>query len=170
MQDIPVLVNVFTEQEKDKVIQEFAYYNFKNDQGTSSGEVLHTDPFTEQMLNSTQNSLIKNASTKSIILAPFNSTRSHIDDNHHMRKSIQELMVDKKQIKYAAKVKEIDRQYEANNNAELDNGVYHQDSDEEEKKNEEEKKAKKNGSLESSFDDGNAYEDGEGKKKKQSEW
>jgi hypothetical protein len=53
MQDIPVLVNVFTEQEKDKVIQEFAYYNFKNDQGTSSGEVLNTDPFTEQMLNST---------------------------------------------------------------------------------------------------------------------
>lgn len=43
-------------------------------------------------------------------------------------------MVDKKNIKFAAKVKEIDRQYEANNNAELDNGVYHQDSDEEEKK------------------------------------
>ena len=48
-------------------------------------------------------------------------------------------MVDKKFIKFAAKVKEIDRQYEANNNAELDNGVYHQDS-EEEKKAEEEKK------------------------------
>ena len=78
-------------------------------------------------------------------------------------------MVDKKQIKYAAKVKEIDRQYEANNNAELDNGVYHQDSDEEEKKEEENKK-KKNGSLEGSFDDGNAYDDGEVNKKKQSEW
>lgn len=77
-------------------------------------------------------------------------------------------MVDKKQIKFAAKVKEVDRQYEANNNAELDNGVYHQDSDEEEKKLEEEKKGKKN-SLEGSFDQDNAYEDGEGKKK-QSEW
>lgn len=85
------------------------------------------------MLNSTQNSLIKNASTKSVILAPFNSTRSHIDDNFHMRKSIQDLLIDKKNIKFAAKVKEIDRQYEANNNAELDNGVYHQDSEEEKK-------------------------------------
>lgn len=35
------------------------------------------------------------------------------------------MLVDKKAIKFAAKVKEIDRQYEANNNAELDNGVYH---------------------------------------------
>lgn len=42
-----------------------------------------------------------------------------------MRKSIQDLLIDKKNIKFAAKVKEIDRQYEQNNNAELDNGVYH---------------------------------------------
>lgn len=43
-------------------------------------------------------------------------------------------MIDKRVIKFAAKVKEVDRQYEANNNAELDNGVYHQDEEEEEKK------------------------------------
>ena len=42
-------------------------------------------------------------------------------------------MIDKRVIKFAgAKVKEVDRQYEANNNAELDNGVYHQDDEEEE--------------------------------------
>ena len=34
------------------------------------------------------------------------------------------------QIKYSAKVKEIDRQYELNNNADLDNGVYHQEDEE----------------------------------------
>lgn len=39
-------------------------------------------------------------------------------------------MVDRRVIKFAAKVKEVDRQYEANNNAELDNGVYHQDEEE----------------------------------------
>lgn len=77
------------------------------------------------MLNSTQNSLVKNATTKSVILAPFNSTRTHIDDNFHLRESIQELVIDKKHLKFAAKVREVDRQYEANNNAELDNGVYH---------------------------------------------
>lgn len=53
--------------------------------------------------------MIKNASTKSVILAPFNSTRSHIDEQVHLRKSIQELLIDKKHIKFAAKVKEIDR-------------------------------------------------------------
>lgn len=157
MQDLPEAISVFTEQEKEKTIQEFAYYNFKGN-NNNDNEIVHTDPFTEQMLNSTQNSLIKNASTKSVILAPFNSTRSHIDDKFYMRPSVQELLIDKKNIKFAAKVKEIDRQYEANNNAELDNGVYHQDSDEEEeeKKQEEEKKTdKKNkgdGSIETSFD------------------
>lgn len=55
-------------------------------------------------------------------------------------------MVEGKCIKFAAKVKEIDRQYEANNNADLDNGVYHQDSEEEKK---EEKKKTIN---ETSFD------------------
>ena len=36
-------------------------------------------------------------------------------------------------VKFSAKVKEIDRQYELNNNADLDNGVYHQDDEEEAK-------------------------------------
>ena len=33
-------------------------------------------------------------------------------------------------LKFSAKVKEIDRQYELNNNADLDNGVYHQEDEE----------------------------------------
>jgi len=33
-------------------------------------------------------------------------------------------------VKYSARVKEIDRQYELNNNADLDNGVYHQQDEE----------------------------------------
>ena len=66
-------------------------------------------------------------------------------------------MVDKKFMKFAAKVKEIDRQYEANNNADLDNGVYHQDSEEEKKEEENKKNAEKSkkskyNSLENSFD------------------
>jgi len=34
-------------------------------------------------------------------------------------------MLPRKTIKFAPKVAEIDRKYELNNNAELDNGVYH---------------------------------------------
>jgi hypothetical protein len=34
------------------------------------------------------------------------------------------MLLDKKVIRFAARVKDIDRQYEMNNNCELDNGVY----------------------------------------------
>ena len=81
------VVSVFTDQEKEKTNQEFAYYNMREQQ--DGGEVVHTDPFADQMsLNSTQNSLVKNVSTKSVILAPFNSTRTHIDENFHLNESI----------------------------------------------------------------------------------
>lgn len=60
----------------------------KGDQN-DAGEALLNDPFAEQMsLNSTQNSLVKNVSTKSVILAPFNSTRTHIDEDFHLHESI----------------------------------------------------------------------------------
>lgn len=38
-------------------------------------------------------------------------------------------------IKFAARIRDIDKQYEVNNNAELDNGVYHKFAEEEEEKN-----------------------------------
>ena len=94
MQNIPieskddlqrVVVSVFTDLEKAKINEDFAYYNMKGDEG----QPLQTDPFGEQMsLNSTQNSLVKNVSTKSVILAPFNSTKTHIDDNFYLHDSI----------------------------------------------------------------------------------
>jgi hypothetical protein len=34
------------------------------------------------------------------------------------------MMVSKRHLKFAAKCREVDRQYEMNNNQELDNGVY----------------------------------------------
>ena len=84
-----ILVAVFTDQEKEKTDSDFAYYNMKGDANNGEGEVQQTDPFAEQMsLNSTQNSLVKNVSTKSVILAPFNSTRTHIDENFHEHDSI----------------------------------------------------------------------------------
>lgn len=77
-------------------------------------------------------SLLKNASTKSIILAPFNSTVSDIqavDEEGKERpyqwpEEVRKLIVPKRVLKFAPKVKDLDRQYEHNNNADLDNGVY----------------------------------------------
>lgn len=45
-----------------------------------------------------------------------------------------EMLLPRAALKFGARVKEIDRQYELNNNADLDNGVYHQEDDEEEGK------------------------------------
>ena len=92
------------------------------------------------------------------------------------------MILEKQFMKFAPKVKEINRQYEMNNNAELDNGVYHQDDEEDEENKE--KKEKVN-SLETSFDKNELQNNSEDKmdekkiqseieegqeRKKQSEW
>lgn len=87
------------------------------------------DMFTEHHLDSTQNLVQKNCETKSIILAPFNSTRSNLDPNgepmpEELPDSIKELMVSRRVIKFGPRVRDIEKQYEINNNADMDNGVY----------------------------------------------
>ena len=55
---------------------------FQDQLHNSDGETLQSrDLFTEHQLDSTQNSILKNCETKSIILAPFNSTKSNLDAN-----------------------------------------------------------------------------------------
>jgi uncharacterized protein YlxW (UPF0749 family) len=88
------------------------------------------------MLQTTQNSIMKNNTTKSVILAPFNSTRSHISDDFFKRDSIQDLLVSNTAMVFEDRCREVNRQYMLNNNAELDNGVYN----EAEEKKEEAKK------------------------------
>lgn len=92
------------------------------------------DCFTEHNLESVYNTL-KNVTTKSIILAPFNSTQSQIMDEGKLRPSVEKLVCEKMMVlNFARRCREIDRQYEFNNNGELDNGVYHKfinNSDEE---------------------------------------
>lgn len=124
-------ISVFTENEKQKVVSEFMYY-------TTKAEDKNEDPFLEQELQTTQNSEYRNVSTKSIILAPFNSTRTHLSDNYLQNEGISDLIVDRDCLQFADKCREVNRQYMLNNNAELDNGVYNENSDEE--KQEEEKK------------------------------
>jgi hypothetical protein len=79
---------------------------------------------------------VRNVSEKSLILAPFNSSRSNFDEEEYkgMRaeKIIKRLLdastklLDKRGIlRFAARCRDQDRQYEINNNGELDNGVYH---------------------------------------------
>lgn len=154
LEDAPESIDVFTENEKETIKKELTYANTKRinrNFGKDPGKALNRDLgieadkdpqqvsegsdifpfFTEHRLDTTQNSLVRNRSTKSVILAPFNSTLTHESED-----SDEPPMYKKKDvIKFGVKVKDIDRQYEANNNCELDNGVFNEfiqktDSDE----------------------------------------
>lgn len=129
-------VEIFSTNEKQKVVDEFEYYNVKKEDGRLNQE----DPFLEQMLITTQNSLFKNMSTKSVILAPFNSTKSHISDSFYKHDSIQDILVNKNAFTFSDKCKEVNRQYMLNNNADLDNGVYNENEEELKKEEEAAKK------------------------------
>lgn len=166
-------MELFTEQERQYIKTEYSYgkssrYGRNNDM---SGTVSHglpdplgmssvpgllpqipdgnlseldKDMFTEHALDSTQNSILKNCETKSVILAPFNSTKSNLPEIvegeeqpiMELSDSIKELIEPSRIIKFGPRVRDIDKQYEINNNADLDNGVYHKFDEDEEENNE----------------------------------
>lgn len=81
-------MEIFTDEEKESIRKDFTYQdmtrykrNVDNLENKShNGGVVTTEHlFTEHALDSTTNALLKNCSTKSIVLAPFNSTRSHLE-------------------------------------------------------------------------------------------
>ena len=77
--------------------------------------------------------MLRNLSSKSIILAPFNTTRSNFKEI--LTQSVKELIVEKHLvIKFGMRVKEIDKNYELNNNFNLDNGVFNKFAQAAEKK------------------------------------
>ena len=138
-QSFSLKISLFTEAEKEAIRKEYSYVR-KSANGTDTNTL-----FTEQNIDSTQNELTKNASTKSVILAPFNRTQnsfSGFNEDYVLEKN--------KVIKFAAKVRDFDRQYEKNNNGDLDNGVYNQMLETNNKKSFDDS----NDSLESSFEEG----------------
>lgn len=82
------------------------------------------------------NQTLRNESEKSVILAPFNSSISDFNEDeykgmeasliiHRLFEDAAPLQEKKASIRFAARCRDQDRQYEINNNGELDNGVYH---------------------------------------------
>lgn len=121
MRDAKDTVELFTSAEKNYMRSQYK----NSDDGMTNN--LNCGSELDQ-LETYQNSMLKNAETKSVILAPFNSTRSNlqeIESNYRMPTEIREMIQSKSCFKFAHRVREIDKQYEVNNNAELDNGVYH---------------------------------------------
>jgi len=119
-------IDIFNPEEKEIIRSEFTYndpsrYN-RNEKVRWDEEPW--DCFTELNLDS-MNQTLRNASTKSLILAPFNSTMSDVEEFFKHALAMAPMEPKKEVMKFAARCRDQDRQYEINNNAELDNGVYH---------------------------------------------
>jgi hypothetical protein len=112
------VVKLFTFEEQKAIEKEFV-----RPQKTEGNDPLLADSgcFTEQNLECSQNELTRNISSRSNILAPFNSTLS---DKSGLMNPDDRQLLDPGVIHWTAKVRDINRQYERNNNCELDNGVY----------------------------------------------
>jgi hypothetical protein len=121
-------VDVYSAEEKVKIHEDFGIHIGNLTENMDIHDICKEQEslaanFTEQPLDSTQNSFFKNATTKSVILAPFNSTISKTFSKWHT--SVEDNIIDKKSVlAFGVRAKELDRQYEINNNSELDNGVY----------------------------------------------
>jgi len=109
-------IRLFSNEEEEAIAKEFTNERYRNNEI----ETTESDWFIEQNLDKTQYELTKNITTKSAILAPFNSNAT----DRCSSDSINKLVLGKRVIKLNPKVKEADRQYERNNNADVDNGVY----------------------------------------------
>ena len=111
----PGTVSLFEATEKEAIRKEYAY-SAKRKEDTDTATI-----FTEQNIDLTQSELTRNNTTKSVILAPFNSIASN---ESLLEKEAEDALPKRKLMKFAARVKEIDRQYEKNNNGDMDNGVF----------------------------------------------
>ena len=79
--------------------------------------------FTLKNLFTIDNNFIKNNESKSIILTPYNSILSDDDESDNLDCENSELKMENDIIKFCAKVKEFNINYELNNNEEIDNGM-----------------------------------------------
>ena len=118
--------DIFNDNEKEVIRSEFTY-NDPSRFNRNERIKLEEEPwdcFTELNLDS-MNQTMRNVSEKSLILAPFNSTMSDVDAFFKSVLAMAPMETKKDVLKFAARCRDQDRQYEINNNAELDNGVYH---------------------------------------------
>lgn len=115
-----LLVSLFTNEEIDLIRKEYDFRERKS--GESFSEDASCSMFTEHNLDTTENDNENSEDlSKSTILAPFNTPDPETDLS---TSEIQNLIVNKKIIKFKSKLREYDRKYERENNSQQDNGVY----------------------------------------------
>ena len=112
------IVTLFTEEEISCIKKEYDFKERNKDKSISEDE---SSVFTVHNLDTTVNNENEADLSKSAILAPFNSNEPN---EQSFIESVQPLIISKKAIKFCSKLREIDRQYERDNNSKIDNGVY----------------------------------------------
>lgn len=107
-------MNLFTDAEKILLSKSYIDFRYANrDDIIENFSRRNIDTLLEQ-----QN---LNINTKSVILAPFNS--SYQNNKITSNSSVNSLKIENNVIKFCGKVKELNRNYELNNNGEIDNGI-----------------------------------------------
>jgi len=103
-------VNIFDEQELDLIKKEFTYVCQKaklKELKQRKPDDLNTE-FTEHSINSNENTLMKNNSSRSVILCPFNTQAGAAAKSIY--EDIRDMLVDKDMaIRFNARVRECDR-------------------------------------------------------------
>lgn len=112
-------IEVYTEKEKSIILREYQRLNPAFKCQLDPDEVLFTEHRLETETSATN--LPKNCQEKSHVLCPFNSYKSVDKDKHQLLGDIQ--IVPRGFLKFGKNVRAINRQYEEDNNADLDNGV-----------------------------------------------
>ncbi len=107
---LKLLVNLFTNAEK--VLLTKSNIDYKN---PKKDEIIEN--FTLKNLDTLKDTKNLNIQTKSLILAPFNSSFGNgkfLNSN---------LKIENEAMRFCGKAKELNRNYELNNNDEIDNGI-----------------------------------------------
>lgn len=104
-------LNLFTEAEKIILAKSNVDYRY-----AIRDDLIEN--FTLRNIDTAQETENQNIGTKSVILAPFNS--SLLSEEGFLNK---ELTIENEVLKFCGKVKELNRNYELNNNGEIDNGI-----------------------------------------------
>lgn len=112
-------VRLFTKEESQRVAEEFSYPTDGRDEDELADE---EDKFVEQDIDESQSELTKNATTKSDVFAPFNTTMTVQCDV--METADHPLLEKGHVLRLGPQTREADAQYERNNNGQVDNGVY----------------------------------------------
>ena len=119
MSDAKDSVELFTGAEKNYMLDKLkSFTSAEKESNLPSDKLFQSD----HHLSGT----ILDAQTKSIVLAPFNTTISDLHAIPSLPSEVAALIQSRACLQFRGRAAEVAKQYEVNNNAELDNGVYHE--------------------------------------------